>query len=265
MKPVYVEGIGVLAPGLAGWERARAVLRGDAPFNAVPLGTLKPAVLSPDVRRRTTDHIRLAVEVAAECVRHAGRAGNELASVFASSDSDGAITHDICIEVAKPQPQVSPTKFHNSVTNAAAGYWCMAVGSHEPSTCVACWDATATAALIESVSQVLTDLPHLLLVVHDAPMPDPLNRVRPMTAPFGAGLVLARDRSSRSLARLTLSTGMIAAETACPDATLESVRLGNPAARMLPLLAALAHDATADVELPACGGCGVRVRLEPCA
>lgn len=265
MKPVYVEGIGILTPGLVGWDQARAVLRGEAPFNPTPLGALKPALLAPDVRRRTTDHIRLAIEVAGEAVRHAGRDGKDLASVFASAESDGAITHDICVEVAKPQPQVSPTKFHNSVTNAAAGYWCMAVGSRAPSTCVACWDATATAALVESVGQVLTDQPQLLLVVHDVPMPDPLNRARPIAAPFGAGLVLARDRSPHSCARLTLSTGIAAAETALDDAALEAARRGNPAARMLPLLAALARSIPASVELPRCGGCGVRVQVEPCA
>jgi hypothetical protein len=266
MTPVYVEGIGVLSPGLAGWEQAHAVLRGDAPYTSTPLGALKPALLAPDVRRRTTDHIRLAVEVAGEAVRHAGRDGRDLASVFASAESDGAITHDICIEIVKERPQVSPTKFHNSVTNAAAGYWCMAVGSHRPSTSVAGWDATFSAALVETVSQLLTDQPQVLLVAHDTPMPEPLHGVRPIVAIFGTALVLTRESSPRSLARLTLAfSGAAPSETTLADPALESLRRGNPAARALPLLAALARGTAAEIHLPHCGDLGMYVQIEPCA
>lgn len=264
MKPVYIEGIGVFAPGLVGWEQCAAVLAGRMPYAPVPLPRLSPSLLAPDVRRRTTDHIRLAVEVAGEAVCHAQCDAAHLASVFASSESDGAITHNICEEVALPTPEVSPTRFHNSVNNAPAGYWCMAVGSQQPSTSVAAFDATFAAGLLEAVSQVLTEGLPLILVAHDTPLPEPLNSVRPMGVGFGVALVLTAQPTARSLARLTLmSPAQDEKESVLSVPELEVLRGANPVARSLPLLTALARQARAHIVLPYVGGKTLGATLEP--
>ena len=247
----WIDGVGLYAPGLANWDSAVAVLRGDAPYTAEPSPKLAPALLPADVRRRTTDHIRLAVEVGAQAVAQAGADAAELWSVFASSESDGAITHNICEEVARPQPQVSPTRFHNSVNNAPAGYWCMAVQSRQPSTSLAAFDASAAAGLLEAVAQVGTERTGVLLIVHDTPLPEPLNSARPMTAIFGAALVLTPQPTPRSLAQIELAIAPHAGEPSrLPDAALDGLRTGNPAARILPLLAALARREAADLQVP---------------
>lgn len=266
MNPVYVENIGVLAPGLNGWEEARGLLAGDRPYQPTPLPPLKPALLAPDVRRRTSEHIRFAVEVAADTTRTLGSARQDLATVFASCDADGQITHDILIEVAKPAPQVSPTRFHNSVNNAAAGYWCMAVGSQQPSTSIAAWDDVAAAGLLEGTAQLLLEHPRVLLVVHDLPMPEPLHSARPVTAAFGAGLLLARARTSESIAALSLDLVPSGNATSIlPDPALEKLRLGNPSARSLPLLCALARGQATTIILPLLGHQMLRVGVQPCA
>ena len=254
MTPVYIEGVGVFAPGLVGWEQCAAVLTGRAPLGTEPPPRLAPAILVPDVRRRTTDHIRLALEVASEAVHHAGCDGALLASVFASSESDGAITHNICEEVAQKLPEVSPTRFHNSVNNAPAGYWCMAVGSQMPSTSVAALDASFAAGLLEACVQVITEHRDVLLVAHDTPLPEPLNSVRPMAASFGVALVLSAQASARSIMKISLA--IISPDTlpsVLVDPVLETMRLGNPAARALPLLGALAQRNTAPIVLPYVG------------
>ncbi len=251
MNPVYVEGIGIFAPGLIGWEAAANVLCGERPYAPGALPKLAPALLPPDVRRRTTEHIRLAVEVGAQAVAHAQADGAQLWSVFASSESDGAITHNICEEVARETPEVSPTRFHNSVNNAPAGYWCMAVQSRAPSTSVAGFDASFAVGLLEACAQVSAETQRVLLVAHDTPLPEPLNSVRPMTALFGAALVLAPERTARSLARLTLAIDPNAPVLArLADADLDRLRAGNPVARALPLLAALARRERTAVCLP---------------
>jgi hypothetical protein len=265
MKPVYIESVGLLAPGLSGWETSRAILAGQAPYVPTTLAPLKPTLLAPDVRRRTTDHIRLAIEVATEATRALGDEARLLPSVFASAESDGAITHDICSEVAKDSPQVSPTRFHNSVTNAPAGYWCMSVGSQAPSTSIAGWDATFAVGLLESCMQLLTEAPRVLLVAHDTPMPEPLASVRPITAIFGVALVLAREPSDRALAKLELAIADGNPETTLGDTNLETLRLGNPAARALPLLAALATRRAVEIQLPCVTGQGLVADLEPIA
>ena len=263
MTPVYIEGVGVFAPGLVGWEQCAAVLSGRTPLGTEPPPRLAPAILAPDVRRRTTDHIRLALEVANAAVRHAGRDGAALASVFASSESDGAITHNICEEVAKDLPEVSPTRFHNSVNNAPAGYWCMAVGSQMPSTSIAAFDATFAAGLLEACAQVITERQDVVLVAHDTPLPEPLNSVRPMAASFGVALVLSAQASAHSLMKISLA---IFPPDAIPsvlvDPALEALRLGNPAARALPLLSALAQHRATTIVLPYVGTRLLGVTLE---
>jgi hypothetical protein len=263
VKPIYIESIGVLAPGLTGWAHARAVLAGDAPYTAAPLAPLKPARLAPDVRRRTTEHIRIAIEVATEATQTLGDDVRELASVFASSDSDGAITHDICFEVAKNDPQVSPTRFHNSVNNAPAGYWCMAVGSQAPSTSVAGYDGSFAVGLLEAALQLLTDTPRVLLVAHDTPLPGPLHGARPFHAIFGAALVLTTVPQPQTLARLELDLTDPHRETPLENSDLEKLRAGNPAARALPLLAAVARKHKTQIHLPYLVSRTLAVRVEP--
>lgn len=260
---VYLEGVGVFAPGLIGWEQAEAVLAGRARHAPGDLPRLNPALLPADVRRRTTGHIRLAVEVAGEAVRRAGADGALLFSVFASSDSDGVLTHSICEEVAKEQPEVSPTHFHNSVNNAPAGYWCMAVNSRQPSTSVNGYDASFAVGLLEAVAQALSERHPVLLVVHDTPMPEPLHDVRPLATAFGLALVLRPERSAQTLAAVELALVDGAAETRMHDAGLEALRLGNPAARGLPLLAALARGARATVVVPYIGALALQLTTEP--
>lgn len=264
MIELWIEGVGIYAPGLVGWEQAAPVLAGQQPYASVEPPKLAPALLPADVRRRTTDHIRLAVEVAGEAVRHAQADAATLWSVFATSESDGVISHHICEEVAKAVPEVSPTRFHNSVTNAPAGYWCMAVQSQAPSTSLSGFDASFGAGLIEAGVQVGAERCSVLLVAHDAPFPEPLHSVRPMSAIFGTALVLASARSARSLARIVVAIEpTLHAMSRLPVAGLDGLRTGNPAARSLPLLAALARREAAELFLPYVHSQALRVNVQP--
>ena len=52
-----------------------------------------------------------------------------LATVFSASGADGHNCHALCEQLATDDRQLSPTRFHNSVHNAAAGYWSVATGA----------------------------------------------------------------------------------------------------------------------------------------
>lgn len=264
MIRVWVDGVGIFAPGLVGWPQASAVLTGQTPYTSGDLPKLAPALLPADVRRRTSDHIRIAIEVAGEAVQHARDDAAALWSVFATSDSDGAICHNICEEVAKDVPEVSPTRFHNSVNNAPAGYWCMSVQSRAPSTSISCFDASFAAGLIEAGAQAGGEQCRVLLVAHDEPFPEPLHSVRPMASLFGLALVLAPAPGPRSLARLDVQIDpALRAPSRMNDASLDGLRTGNPAARSLPLLAALARREAADLNLTYVNSQTLRVYVVP--
>ena len=50
MTPIFVKGVGLVAPGLVDWEQARPVLCGDAAYGAAPLPKLTPQIL-PGITR----------------------------------------------------------------------------------------------------------------------------------------------------------------------------------------------------------------------
>jgi hypothetical protein len=160
---------------------------------------------------------------------------------------------------------VSPTRFHNSVHNAAAGYWCIAAGSHEPSTSLCAHDASFVAGLLESATQVTVDNAAVVLIAYDHPYPEPLNAVRPIIAAFGMALILTSQRSEKSLASIEVDfvSGKVQ-ETAMQDAGLEALRRGVPAARGLPLLAALASGEAAQLSIAYFEDNHLNLRVMPC-
>jgi hypothetical protein len=177
-----------------------------------------------------------------------------LATVFASSTSDPLICHQICEALAQPERLVSPTRFTNSVHNAAAGYWHIATQSMQPSTSVAAFDASFGAALLQAAVQCAHDREPVLLVAADVPYPEPLHTLRPLADTFAVALVLARaangDRQTdRWPLRLSAPAG--AAPTPCTHPGPEALRRGVPAARALPLLEALAAEREATIVLEA--------------
>lgn len=257
MTAVAIAGVGCCAPGLNNWLEAAAVLRGAAPYVATPV-VIGAGILTGELRRRSGEHIRLAVQVGAEAVAQAGCDPTLLASVFASSESDGQVTHHICEAVASAQPQVSPTRFHNSVNNAPAGYWSMAVQSQAPSTSVAGFDASFAVGLLEAYTQVRVENAPVLFVAHDVPLPPPLHALRPLASACAIALVLVPAGDDRP--RLVLAQAPAAADTAFAETSLELLRRGNPAARGLPLLQVLALGGGA-VHLPSVAGTALRATV----
>lgn len=248
MKPsalqVFVEGVGLLGPGLPSWVEAQATLRGERP-HVFELTTLAPPARLPAAeRRRSGPVIRLAMAVAEEAVAQAGADPQTLGTVFASSGGEGANCHSLCETLAGPNPLISPTRFTNSVHNAAAGYWHIAVGSRAASTSLCAHDGSFGAGLIEAATLIRTYRLPLLLVAYDLPYPEPLNAKRPLVDNFGLALMLTPQATSRSLGRLDIALAGAAGpgdRTACGDQSLDALRLGIPAAAALPVLQALAH------------------------
>ena len=238
MSAAFVEGIGLIAPGLPSWRAALPILTGAAPYATAPLAPRHSQLLPANERRRAPLGVRLALQVAEDAITAAGIAPAVLASVFASSDADIEIIHRISSALAEPARSVSPTDFHNSVHNAASGYWSIGAGARGASTAVSAYDFNLAAGLREALALVNIDDTDVLLVLYDVPPPPPLFDKRPVAHPAAVALVLARARTERSLARLSLCEA--STELTLDDSGLETLRLANPAARALPLLQLLA-------------------------
>ncbi|HZF19613.1 MAG TPA: beta-ketoacyl synthase chain length factor [Burkholderiales bacterium] len=261
----FVEGVGLLGPGLQGWEAARRVLTGEEPFRSA--STIIPAsdLLPPAERRRTPVPVKLALAVGQEAFQNAGRDAANTATVFTSSSGEGETLHQMCEALASAEPEVSPTRFHNSVHNAAAGYWSIATRSREASTSLCAYDASFSAGLIEALTQVASWRKPVALIAYDQPYPEPLHSARPLLASFGAALVLTPEATGRCSARFELE--FLPGEdkpTRMSDSALEELRLGIPAARVLPLLEALARETEGDVVLDFLAETRLRVAVSPC-
>lgn len=261
MSVCYLSGIGLVAPGLPDWSCASAVLAGRTRYREQPLAAYKSALLPANERRRIGQAAKLALAAAEAALRDAGLE-RPPPSVFASSSGDCDIVDKICSALLLPERPVSPTQFHNSVHNAPAGYWSIATGSRDASLSVSAYDGSFAAGLLEAVAW-LTDSERALLVAYDQPPPEPLLQARPLLAPFAVALLLARQPDARSRWRLRLMASEPQTEPTLEDAALERLRSGNPAARSLPLLQALACGVSASVVLPYLDHRSLQVGVEP--
>ncbi|HTZ78555.1 MAG TPA: beta-ketoacyl synthase chain length factor [Stellaceae bacterium] len=263
---VYVEGVGLCGPGLGGWAASRPVLAGAERYVAAPAVVPPSALLPANERRRTVLTVKLAMAVGAEAFANAGRDPAETATVFTSSGGDGETLHGILSGLASDEREISPTRFHNSVHNAPAGYWSIATRSHAPSSSLCAFDASFGAGLLEAASQATAEERAVGLIAYDLSYPEPLHSVRAVGALFGLGLVLTPWPTQMSLASIDVAPRRAAGNPSpMADEALEALRRSTPAARSLPLLAALARREPASIVLDYLPDLELRLSLEPVA
>ena len=192
-----------------------------------------------------------------------GHSVDTLATVFAASGADGHNCHSLCEQLAGEDRQISPTRFHNSVHNAAAGYWGIATRSMAPCQVLGAFDASFGAGLLDALAQVALDGQPVLLVAYDSEYPEPLHAKRDTPDCGGVALLLSAQRSEASLASITVTPSRATADV-LEDAALEGLRQNIPAMRALPLLQRLARGAAGPVVLDYLAPMQLRVELQSC-
>jgi hypothetical protein len=261
---LFIEGIGLCGPGLSGWLPSLPILLGQADYRPAPTDVPPSLLLPANERRRAPRTVKIALAVGAEAFAAAKRDPATTATVFTSSGGDGDTIHEILTVLASPLRELSPTRFHNSVHNAAAGYWSIATSSRAASTSLCCHDDSFAAGLLEAtVQSVSTQLP-VALIAYDVQYPAPLSHERPIGAPFAVSLVLSPAPAAATVACLELD---LLPECQPPSTltnpALEILRQNTPAARALPLLAALARGGSETVTLNYLDDMALRLRLAP--
>ncbi|WP_244860866.1 beta-ketoacyl synthase chain length factor [Aromatoleum petrolei] len=235
----WIRSIGLIGPGMTDWPACAAILAGDAAWSSERTVLNAPEELPPAERRRAVRVVKLALGIGLQATSAAGMDPSELATVFSSSGGDGVNCHLICETLASDDRQISPTRFHNSVHNAAAGYWSIATGATAPSAVLCAFDGSFGAGLLEALAQIRFDGQPCLLLAYDADYPEPLRAARPIPDAFGVALLLTPERDAHSCGRLAVNLTDDAADTLA-DPALDTLRCSIPAARSLPLLAAIA-------------------------
>ena len=261
MTTLYIESIGIRGPGMDGWRSAKEVLAGQSEFVPERLPRYKPQRLPPNERRRATELVRLAFAACEDAVADTHIPLDSLAAVFASSGGDYPIIDQICRALMQPERMVSPTQFHNSVHNSAAGYWSIATGAQALSTSLSVRDESAAGGLLETATMMQDLSAGVLLAIYDIEPPQPLREKRPIEHSFSTAFLLTPKATPSSIAKMTVALVDAVPECQCADRQLEALRKGNPAARTLPLLQMLAQGLSGTVHLPLSSTHSVRVTL----
>lgn len=250
----YLYGVGAWGPGFANWQELQAQLLDPAQIPTEPaVPPAKAEVIPGNERRRAPPVVRAAVEVSAQAAQHAQIEPQEMACVFGSGLGDTEITDYLCAQLASPEKQLSPTRFHNSVHNAPAGYWTIATHCVRSANSIAAYQQTAGISLLEAVAQACQECVPVLVTLFDLSARGIYAQVFEADRDFAAALVLSPTlREQQPLAKLSLS--ITGTPVAAPDwaPAFADLSRRNPAARVLPLLHAFAAGnpvASASLEL----------------
>lgn len=257
---VWVKGIGLWAPGAADWHAFREIVN-DA---AKPAASERPLaeVLPPNERRRAPESVLLAAAVAGQAVQMSGLDASTLPCVFASAHGDQVITDYMCQTLAVTPAELSPTKFHNSVHNAPAGYWTIATHCHASSSAISGGEDVFGAGLLEAATLAVADDRDVLLASYDIAGTGPLGDMTSTTGPFAVALVLSPHAHGAAV-RLDISPepGNSGVE-AMGDTWLDDIAASNPSARAVPLMHALALTRPMALRLAAARGLDLHVDIE---
>jgi hypothetical protein len=259
----YIEGIAIWSPKLPGWDDAQRILRGEMPPPQETSARPSPELLPPNERRRAPDTVAVSLEVASKACAHAGRNPASLPCIFASTHGDIAITDYMCETLAQTPDLLSPTKFHNSVHNAAAGYWAIATGCMAPYTALSASQYTFGNGLLEALIQVQSDDTDILYVAYDTEARGPLATMTPSAGRLGCALVLSPYPSDNS--RFALQWQTREKDTFRDlTGTDENAALvaGNAMASCLPMFEALAGSRSG-VSCEISPGLTLQLSLEP--
>lgn len=253
-----ISGAGAIGPGFADWQEFCSLVdsnESDDSCVSIPPSPI-PLSMSKRERARAPYLVKLAVAAAEQACAASGFSPGELAMVFSSSMSDTEVTDYMCRTLIENPSEMSPTKFHNSVHNAAAGYWAISNAVHKPATAISGSNQhSAALALVEAASQCDQDGSSVLLVVYDILCPPSFNCILDITSSLAFALVLTpvgRNSDIAPIVSLEMDANVDKAESDMISGTKKASGLSfqNPTADLLPLMQCLASDSMVDVTLP---------------
>lgn len=190
------------------------------------------SILSPMLRRRTSNVTRVAITAAGRACAAAG-GNHKLPAIFVSSVGEMQVTDQLCRSITRQEFPLSPTLFHNSVHNTAAGYWSMATGSMASMQAMGALDDGLALGLLEAWCQLQTMTEQVLLVVFDETLPVQL---LPDYAWKTCAFALVLAREAHGYPRLHRPFQSTVPD---PDRPVMAFPARNPAMACLPLFQAL--------------------------
>lgn len=225
----------------------------------------KPEIIPANERRRAPLPVRLAVETSSQACDNAGLNPAELGCVFVSGLGDTQLTDYMCKVLAGENKALSPTKFHNSVHNAAAGYWTISAGCMQAANSIAGFEQSVPLTLMESLIQADAEQRPILMTFYDAPVSPVLKSILKNEHAFSVSVIIAptsikQELTSKLNGELAENTPAHFSATVEPKSCewptrnwvepLNQCYHTNPVARVLPLIELLACPTNQPVSMP---------------
>jgi hypothetical protein len=247
MTKLDIVGLGTWSPYFGNWNEFRTGVKTGEWQSEVKL---QPDLIPLKSRRRAPQMVKMAVEVMSQACEMAAADPHDVATVFSSVMGDMQITDYLCRALSQTPKLVSPTKFHNSVHNAAPGFWSITTGSFSAGSAVSAFEYTPSMALLEACIFAAEEDQPVLLVTQEVAATQPLMTVCPAEQPCSAGVLLAPPGFSNTpLFSLQFSVENQACQWPPLSGDLHSLLGSNMSANLLPMLASLASmSSTAEAE-----------------
>ena len=223
--------------GFQDWPGLQGLLRGGELVMGAISGP-KPDIIPANERRRAPLPVRLAVESSWQATQAAGLDPKDLSCVFVSGIGDTQLTDYMCKMLASDNKQLSPTKFHNSVHNAAAGYWTISTGCMKAANSVAGFGESVPLALLEAIVQCVHENTPVLITFYDSPSSMILEGLLKNDQSFSVSMVIVPldNEKEGKVMSAKVDTHAVAWPEIDLPANLRHYYATNPAARILPLL-----------------------------
>lgn len=262
MTELQLIGIGTWSTKHGDWnEFCSGLQTGDWPEEV----RLQPDLIPARERRRAPQLVKMAIEVMDQACKMAAIDPDDIAVIFSSAMGDMQITDYMCAALAQTPKLISPTKFHNSVHNAAPGYWSIATGAFCPASAISAFDFTSSIALLEACIQAAEEATPVLCVTQEVAAPLALRDTCPSEVPFSAAFLLApSDFSESPLATLAFRVDQEPADWPLIDGKLAEFA-SNMGAKLLPLLSLLAAGQNGELRFPLTDDLSLEIRLQQAA
>lgn len=239
-----IVSVGTWGAHFANFDALRLLLSGGSEM-AEPLKGPKPEIIPANERRRAPLTVRLAVESSWQACEGCGLSPKELASVFVSGYGDTGLTDYMCRVLASDTKQLSPTKFHNSVHNAPAGYWTISTGATLAANSVAGFHNSVTNALLEAITQCHVEQTPVLVTFYDAPVATTMRSILTNDQAFAGSVIICPESSPHSGSLISAEVKAHTCEwpaLASSNPMLQSLYQSNPSAKLLCMFEQLAAE-----------------------
>lgn len=262
-----VIGLGAWGDYFDSWQSLAELLKNK---NATPekASGPKPQIIPANERRRAPLPVRLAVESSWQASQMAELDPKELSCVFVSGFGDTQLTDYMCKVLAGESKELSPTKFHNSVHNAAAGYWTISTGCEKAANSVAGFENSVSMTLLEGMIQCIEEDKPILLTFFDAAVSEILTDIMGPGDSFSCSIVIVpesfshqSDYAKKITATLEQASCEWPALNDCSD-VIKTSYTNNPSARVVPLLELLISESNSTIELPLSEQTALSVRVD---